>query len=52
MTLDNNDLNQDGHLRGFSKNKGGGGGGYSVSRAYKTWSRSFLFEDFRKNIGQ
>ena len=51
MTLDNNDLNQAEHLTGFSKNKGGAGG-YSVSRAYKTWSRSFLFEDFRKNIGQ
>ena len=26
-TLDNNDLNQAGHLRGFSKNKGLGIGG-------------------------
>ena len=32
MTLDNNDLNQDGHLTGFSKNKGGGGGGGTQSR--------------------
>ena len=36
-TLDNNDLNQV-VFSGFSENKGG----CSVSRAHKTWSRSFL----------
>ena len=44
-TLGNNDLNQVVTSSGFSENKGLGGG--SVSRAHKTWSRSFLFKDFR-----
>ena len=43
-TLGNNDLNQVVASSGFSENKGLGGG--SVSRAHKTWSRSFLFKDF------
>ena len=46
-TLGNNDLNQVVASSGFSENKGLGGG--SVSRAHKTWSRSFLFKDFRKS---
>ena len=45
-TLGNNDLNQVVAFSDLSENKGLGGG--SVSRAHKTWSRSFLFKDFRK----
>ena len=44
-TLDNNDLNQIVASSGFSENKGLGDEG-SVSRTHKTWSRSFLFQDF------
>ena len=46
-TLGNNDLNQVVASSSFSENKGLGGG--SVSRAHKTWSRSFLFKDFRSS---
>ena len=42
--LGNNDPNQVVASSGFSENKGLAGG--SVSRAHKTWSRSFLFKDF------
>ena len=48
-TLGNNDLNLVVASSGFSENKGLGGG--SVSRAHKTWSRSFLFKDFHFRKG-
>lgn len=45
-TFDNNDLNQVVAPSGFSENKGFEGRGVSVSRAHKTWSRSFLLKYF------
>ena len=42
-TLDNSDLNQIVASSGFSENKGLSG---VLSQAHKTWSRSFLFNDF------
>ena len=49
-TLDNNDFNQVVASSGFSENKGLGGV-LSLSGS-KTWSRSFLLEDFGLLIAQ
>ena len=45
--LDNNDVNKVVASSGFSENRGRYLGS-SVSRAHKTWSRSFLFNDFHR----
>ena len=50
--LDNNDLNQVWLTSGFVKTRVGWG--CSVSQAHETWSRPFLFKDFRgveKKVG-
>ena len=49
--LDENDFNQVVASSGLSENKGVWVGSL-VSRAHKTWSRSFLFKDFPERVAR